>query len=136
MPASRKRRQQISPKPPLSAPRHARSTLKQWPTFFLIIAGLSFVLYFQLAPGFQPVDAAAAAAHDPRPAPPPARKTEAPALTFGGYPCPGGCAEDKAGYAWAARNRIHDPDDCTGTTAPFIEGCRVYAEQQTARTAD
>jgi len=32
MPASRKRRQQIA--------------LKQWPTFFLIIAGLSFVLYF------------------------------------------------------------------------------------------
>jgi len=52
-------------------------------------------------------------------------------MTFGGYPCPvAGCAEDKAGWQWAARNRISDPDDCTGTTAAFIEGCRVYAERQ------
>ena len=106
----------------------------------LIIAGLSFVLYFQLAPRFQPIGAAAAAVNDPRPTPPPkpapSRKQEAHAMTFGGYPCPSDCTEDKAGYQWAARNRIHDPDDCTGTTAPFIEGCRVYAEEETARTAD
>lgn len=123
-----------APKALLSATRHPRFTLKQWPTFFLIIAGLSFVLYFQLAPHFQPIDPAAAAVSD-QPAPrKPAKPAEQPQpLTFGGYPCPGDCAKDKAGYQWAARNRIDDPDDCTGTTAAFIEGCRVYAEQQAAR---
>lgn len=99
--------------------------MKHWA---LIVAGLS-------------IGAAAAAVNEQRPTTPAkpaaAEKTEAPAMTFGGYPCPGGdCAEDKAGYQWAARNRIRDPDDCTGTTAAFIEGCRVYAEQEAARTAD
>jgi hypothetical protein len=56
-------------------------------------------------------------------------------MRFGEYPCQGDCAADKAGYRWAAQNRISDPDDCTGDTAPFIEGCRVYAEQQAARSA-
>ena len=45
-------------------------------------------------------------------------------------------SDRRRGYQWAARNRIHDPDDCAGATAAFIEGCRVYAEQATARTAD
>ena len=106
----------------------------------LIIAGLSFVLYFQLAPHFQPIAPASAAVNDERPAAPkkPAapEKSQAP-LTFGGYPCPGDCAQDEAGFQWAARNRIRDPDDCTGTTAAFIEGCRVYAERQAPlRTGD
>ena len=112
--------------------------MKHWA---LIIAGLSFVLYFQLAPHFKPIDAAVAAVNDARPTPLPkpaaAEKKEPPALTFGGYPCPGGdCAEDKAGYQWAARNRISDADDCTGTTAAFIEGCRVYAQRRAATPAD
>jgi len=51
-------------------------------------------------------------------------------MTFGEYPCPGDCAEDKAGYDWAARNSITDPDNCTGMTAAFMEGCRVYAERR------
>lgn len=83
----------------------------------LIVAGLSFALY------------AGAASTERKPAAP-AKKAETP-MTFGGYPCPAaGCAEDKAGWQWAARNRISDPDDCTGMTAAFIEGCRVYAERQ------
>jgi hypothetical protein len=106
--------------------------VKHWPTLALIIAGLSFVLYFQLAPHFQPIAAAAAVAKDRRHKPPAPPKRPQTRLTFGGYPCPGDCSRDKAGYQWAARNRISDPDDCTGTTAPFIEGCRVYAEQQAA----
>ena len=112
--------------------------MKHWPTLALVIAGLSFVLYFQLAPHFRPVDSALAAADlhsaPPKPAPP-AKKAET-RLTFGGYPCPGDCSEDKAGYQWAARNRISDADDCTGTTAAFIEGCRVYAQRQSKTPAD
>ena len=101
----------------------------------LVTAGLAFVLYFQLLSHFRPIDSAVAATdqHTPPHKATPA-KNERPALTFGGYPCPGDCTEDKAGYQWAARNRIRDPDDCTGTTAAFIEGCRVYAERQ-AQTA-
>ena len=108
----------------------------------LIIAGLSFVLYFQLAPRFQPIAPASAAVNEERPTAPkkpaPASKEDEMPMTFGAYPCPApGCAEDKAGFQWAARNRIQDPDDCTGTTAAFIEGCRVYAERQAPRqTAD
>ena len=53
---------------------------------------------------------------------------------FGGYPCTGeDCAQDRAGYRWAQTHGIADPDDCTGKTGPFIEGCRVYARQQKAR---
>ena len=89
--------------------------MKRWAAPALLVAGLSFALY------------AGAANTERKPAP---KKDETP-MTFGGYPCPAaGCAEDKAGWQWAARNRIRDPDDCTGTTAAFIEGCRVYAERQ------
>ena len=108
----------------------------------MIIAGLAFVLYFQFAPHFQPIAAASAAVNDERPTAPkkpaPAPKNGETPMTFGGYPCPApDCGEDKAGFQWAARNRIRDPDDCTGTTAAFIEGCRVYAERQAPlQTAD
>jgi hypothetical protein len=92
--------------------------MKQWATPVLIIAGLSLALYFQPAAAAERKPAAAA-------------KKEQTPMTFGGYPCPtAGCDEDKAGWQWAARNRISDPDDCTGTTAAFIEGCRVYAERR------
>lgn len=50
---------------------------------------------------------------------------------FGGYPCRGDdCSDDMAGYRWAQANGIADPDDCTGKSGSFIEGCRVYARQQ------
>ena len=104
--------------------------MKQRPTLALIIAGLSCALYFQPA----------GAANDEQPTvrkPTAAAKKEPTPMTFGGYPCPAaGCAEDNAGYQWAARNRISDPDDCTGTTAAFIEGCPVYAERQAGTAPD
>jgi hypothetical protein len=102
----------------------------------LIIGGLAFVLYFQLVPHAQPVAAATAAVQDqPRRTPPSPPKTQQAAKKFGEYPCQSDCAEDKAGYQWAARNRISDPDDCSGSTATFIEGCRVYAQEQAAVTS-
>ena len=116
--------------------------MKTWTTLALIISGLSFVGYFQLVQHQQreePPTSAALADHrvvprDKKPAPQPAATK--PALKFGEYPCPADCSEDKAGYRWAEENSITDPDDCTGSTVAFIEGCRVYAQQQAARIAD
>ena len=57
------------------------------------------------------------------------------APSFGGYPCSSSdCAEDKAGFRWAQDHGIADPDDCTGNSGPFIEGCRVYAQRRTKRS--
>ena len=113
--------------------------LKNWSTLVLIIAGLLFVAYFQIVPHLRPTVPAAVSAAD---APSPRRhKSAAPSkslpvkMEFGGSPCPGrDCSEDKAGYQWAAWNHINDPDDCTGSTVAFIEGCRVYAGQRAAAT--
>ena len=103
----------------------------------LIVAGLLYALWFQPSPqqqsvelpgGSVPLQNNRAIPYD-KPAPP--RKASEPAPTFGGYPCSGDCAEDKAGYRWAEQNGITDPDDCTGNSGAFIEGCRVYARQRT-----
>jgi hypothetical protein len=61
----------------------------------------------------------------------PAVKLEKAApLMFGGYPCGDDCLQHNAGYRWGRDNGINEPDNCDGLTAPFIEGCRVYAEQR------
>jgi|SRR5271170_1368861 len=57
----------------------------------------------------------------------PSKPQIVPQLTFGGYPCESNCLSDEAGYRWASSHGITDPDDCTGNTGTFIEGCRVYA---------
>lgn len=49
--------------------------------------------------------------------------------TFHGYACTGNCSGHKAGYSWAERNAITDPDDCGGNSQSFIEGCRAYSEE-------
>lgn len=111
--------------------------MKSWPTFALAAVGLSYVLYFHLgltAPRMEQTSAsdapeierAAPAKPKPRPGAPERH------WAFGGYPCSGNdCSEDKAGYRWAEEHHLTDPDDCTGKTGSFIEGCRVYARQQT-----
>ena len=114
--------------------------MKNWSTLALITAGLLFVLWFQVVPHLRPIAPAAAASTEapstPRHKPAAPSKIAPVKTTFGGYPCPGrDCSEDKAGYQWAASNRISDPDDCTGNTAAFIEGCRVYAGRRAAMTA-
>ncbi|HEX4852751.1 hypothetical protein [Arenimonas sp.] len=50
----------------------------------------------------------------------------------GKYGCTDDCSGHEAGYAWAERNGIDDPDDCGGRSQSFIEGCWDYAEQQQA----
>jgi hypothetical protein len=110
--------------------------LKTWPTIALLAVGVAYALYFQLGLHAQPAGQISAAstpqveqaAPRSKPAPPSPER----ATAFGGYPCFGSCAEDKDGYRWGKENGITDPDDCTGNTGSFIEGCRVYARQHTA----
>jgi hypothetical protein len=57
----------------------------------------------------------------------PAEQPVTASLSFGGYPCGSDCSVQQEGYRWAERNSITDPDSCTGNSAEFSEGCRVYA---------
>lgn len=49
---------------------------------------------------------------------------------FHAYECTEDCSGHEAGYAWAERHDIDDPDDCGGNSQSFIEGCQAYAEEQ------
>jgi hypothetical protein len=49
------------------------------------------------------------------------------ATTFYGYACKTDCSGHEAGYAWAERKGITDPDDCGGKSQSFIEGCKAFA---------
>ena len=51
-------------------------------------------------------------------------------LTFHGYDCTEDCSGHEAGYQWAEEHEINDPDDCSGNSQSFIEGCQAYAEEQ------
>jgi hypothetical protein len=53
-----------------------------------------------------------------------------PLPTFSGYPCTVDCSGHEAGYEWAKKNGIDDPDNCAGNSDSFIEGCQEYAEEQ------
>ncbi|MBB3802017.1 hypothetical protein FHR47_002265 [Xanthomonas arboricola] len=35
----------------------------------------------------------------------------------------------EAGYQWAANHGIEHPDECTGNSNSFIEGCEEYAQE-------
>jgi hypothetical protein len=59
-----------------------------------------------------------------------------PPGTFHGYTCTVDCSGHEAGYQWAADHDIDDPDNCGGNSNSFIEGCRVYAEEQSQRSDD
>lgn len=51
------------------------------------------------------------------------------APTFYGYQCTGDCSGHQAGYDWAEENSVYDPDDCSGNSQSFVEGCRAYGEE-------
>jgi hypothetical protein len=117
--------------------------MKSWPTFALLAVGLLYVIGFNLLRyehlAEQSNEASADASVQPTPRPKRAAKAAAVPdrqWAFGGYPCRDEhCSEDWAGFRWAEKNHIADPDDCTGKTGLFIEGCRVYARQQRAGPA-
>jgi len=51
-------------------------------------------------------------------------------------PCTVDCSGHEAGYDWAERNDIEDPDDCGGNSNSFIEGCQAWAEEQQEQNDD
>jgi hypothetical protein len=114
--------------------------VKNWLTFALIVAALAFVLDFQVVGRVQAVEPTREAVPRERPVAKEhsaaSAKAPEPQQKFGEYPCSRDCSEHKAGYRWADMNNITDPDDCTGKSGAFIEGCRVYARQHKRRTAD
>lgn len=50
--------------------------------------------------------------------------------SFMGAPCTDDCSGHEAGYQWAEENGIDDPDDCSGNSNSFVEGCKAFAEEQ------
>lgn len=50
--------------------------------------------------------------------------------TFHNYPCTKDCSGHKAGYSWAMKHAIANPEDCHGRSKSFVEGCRAWAEEQ------
>lgn len=53
----------------------------------------------------------------------------APPISWHGYGCIQDCSGHEAGYRWAERIGIEDPDECGGNSQSFIEGCEAYAEE-------
>lgn len=58
-----------------------------------------------------------------------APQSPAPVQYFSGYPCTINCSGHEAGYKWADKRGIDDPDDCGGNSQSFIEGCEAYAQE-------
>lgn len=50
--------------------------------------------------------------------------------SFMGTPCTDDCSGHEAGHQWAEENGIDDPDNCSGNSNSFVEGCKAYAEEQ------
>lgn len=50
--------------------------------------------------------------------------------SYAGDDCTKDCGGHRAGYKWAEKKGIDDPDDCGGKSWSFEEGCRAYAEEQ------
>jgi hypothetical protein len=65
-----------------------------------------------------------------------ASSSETHAQEFHGYPCTQDCSGHKAGYLWAERHDITDPDDCSGNSQSFIEGCEAYAKEHEDEQVD
>jgi len=56
---------------------------------------------------------------------------EAAGLQYKGYPCTKDCSGHKAGYAWAKKRGVTNPQDCPGVGTnhnSFWEGCKSATE--------
>jgi hypothetical protein len=49
---------------------------------------------------------------------------------FGGYPCTKDCKTHAAGFKWAREHRVTNPDNCSGESRSFIQGCRAYGSDR------
>lgn len=48
--------------------------------------------------------------------------------TFKGYQCTKDCSGDKARHVWAERKGVTKPEQCTGKSHTFVEGCLAWVE--------
>ena len=51
---------------------------------------------------------------------------------FHGRLCLHDCSGVEAGHKWADHNHISNVYDCNGDTEAFLEGCRIFVEEQSA----
>lgn len=51
---------------------------------------------------------------------------------FRGQPCKANCRGHGAGYLWAGKKRIRNPQQCTSTSSSFRQGCQIRAQQAAA----
>lgn len=51
-------------------------------------------------------------------------------------PCTDDCSGHDAGYQWAEAHDIETPDDCSGNSQSFIEGCEQYAQELQQQMVD
>lgn len=65
----------------------------------------------------------------PRSAQPPAAKLVVPRPYYYGSGCTYDCSGHEAGARWAERRGIERPDECSGNSNSFIEGCEEYAQE-------
>lgn len=50
-------------------------------------------------------------------------------ITRNNWDCKDYCSEQNAGYEWAKQNGITEPENCSGKSVSFIEGCEAYANE-------
>ena len=87
------------------------------------------------APALAPLATESAVPHDPAHEPAlPAAVYRPP--VFHGYECTEDCSGHEAGYDWAERHDVDDPDDCGGNSQSFIEGQSYAEEHQQERKED
>ena len=55
---------------------------------------------------------------------------------MGSDACTEDCSGHDAGWEWAKKHEIFDPDECSGNSDSFIEGCKAYGEEVERRTND
>ncbi|MFZ1007838.1 MAG: hypothetical protein WAN65_13430 [Candidatus Sulfotelmatobacter sp.] len=48
---------------------------------------------------------------------------------MGSDECTQDCSGHNAGWEWAKKNQMLNPDDCGGDSESFIEGCKAYGEE-------
>jgi hypothetical protein len=110
-----------------------------WIVFGIVVGGALLALDDRPTAKPKPTDfSGAGSTTAPLPSFPP---SALPAIAYGvtqshGYGCTADCSGHKAGYAWAERHDIDDPDDCGGNSDSFIEGCRAYAAEQGTADSD
>jgi hypothetical protein len=51
---------------------------------------------------------------------------------FHGYECTDDCSGHEAGYAWAEREDVTNPNDCDGNSQSFIEGCEAWTNENSS----